>query len=384
MKSIAEAVVIGGGVHGCSVAYNLAKKGMKDVVLLEKDYLASGATGRCAAGIRRQFGTEINCLLMKEGMEILENLNEELGWEGDLEITHGGYIWLAYNDSQAEQLIENVKLQNSLGITDSVFLGPEEIKEIAPLFNTDGVVGGSFNPKDGHANPFHIVFAYANAAKKLGVEVNTHTEATDIKIMSSGRFKVTTNKGAIETPIIVVCAGAYGKKLGAMVGLDIPVYPERHQIFVTEPIEYFLPCMFLSSQHGTYFKQNPNGTILMGVGDPENEPKEFNMDTSWPFIEDAVKKFVFHMPSIKNVRIMRHWAGLYDMTPDSQAIIGSTPVEGFYLDLGWSGHGFQMGPVVGRLLTEIITEGKCHLPQLEMLNLRRYETGELVYEPACV
>jgi sarcosine oxidase subunit beta len=383
MKNTAQAVVIGGGVHGCSVAYNLARKGMRDVVLLEKDYIASGATGRCAAGIRHQFGTEINCLLMKEGMEILENLDEELGWDRSLEITHGGYIWLAYSESQAEQLRQNIKLQNSLGIEDSRFLSPEEIKDIVPKLNIEGVVGGSFNPRDGHANPFQVTYAYAAAARKLGVDINTYTEVTGIEILSPGNFRVRTTAGTIDTPVIVNCAGAYGRRLSAMVGLDVPVYPERHQIFVTEPVEYFLPCMVLSSQHGTYFKQNPNGTILMGVGDPEHEPKEFNTDASWRFLEDAVKKFVFHLPAIKNVRIVRHWAGLYDMTPDSQAIIGATPVEGFYLDLGWSGHGFQMGPIIGLLLAELITEGKCHLP-IEILNLHRYETGELVYEPACV
>ncbi|MGB9839771.1 NAD(P)/FAD-dependent oxidoreductase [Thermovenabulum sp.] len=383
MAITAEAVVIGGGIHGVSVLYNLAKKGMKNIFLFEKEYLTSGATGRCAAGVRHQFGTKINCLLMKESMKLLENLEEELNFDRSIEFTRGGYLMLAYNESQVKQFNENIRLQHELGIKESVFLSPEEIKEIVPDLNLEGVIGASYNPKDGHANPFMVTFAYAQAARRMGANIITYNRVLDIEIIKPGLFKVITEKGVYETPVVVNCAGAWGKELANKLGIDIPVYPERHQIFVTEPIEYFLPCMVISFLHGTYFKQSPNGTILMGVGDPEHEVKDFNVNSSWGFLENAVKKFVFHLPKIKNLRIVRHWAGLYDMTPDQQAIIGKTDVEGFYLDLGWSGHGFQMGPIVGLLLAELIVEGKSPI-DIDVLNLKRFEKGELIFEPACV
>jgi sarcosine oxidase subunit beta len=385
MNRNAEVVIIGGGVHGCSIAYHLAKKGWKDIVLLEKGYLSSGGTGRSAAGIRHQFGTEINVRLASACVKRMEGLKEELQYNEDIELMQKGYLMLAYSDSQLDLFKENAALQKKFDPENTtVMLSTKEIKDFLPLLNVDGVVGASFNPRDGHANPFHVTQAFANSAKRMGVEIQTNTEVIDI-LTTNGKIKgVVTNKGDhIYAPIVVNAAGAHGKILAQMVGLDIPVYPERHQILVTEPLEMFLWSMVISFQHGTYFKQTPHGSILMGVGDPEHELKDFNIRSSWQFLIDVAEKISYHMPALKNVNIVRQWAGLYDITPDQQGIVGTTDIEGFYLDLGWSGHGFQLAPAVGQIMAELISKEKPFI-DVSCLSLDRFEKGQLIPEPACV
>ncbi|MEW6661893.1 MAG: NAD(P)/FAD-dependent oxidoreductase [Bacillota bacterium] len=385
MRKTAEVVIIGGGVHGCSIAYHLARQGCREVVLLEKETLASGGTGRSAAGIRHQFGTEVNIRLATASVRMMETLAEDLKYAPGIELKQGGYLMLAYSEGTLDQLRRNVELQHSLDLgIPSRILNPDEVKEIVPHLNMEGIIGASYCHKDGHVNPFHVTQAFAEAAARLGVEINTFTEVTGIKMQGHKVTGVVTNRGEISCSKVVNAAGPYGAVIGKMVGLDIPLYPERHQILVTEPLEEFLGPMVISFQHGTYFKQTPHGSLLMGVGDPLHEVKEFNQKSTWQFLEDVAKKITYHLPALKNVRIVRQWSGLYDITPDYQAILGATPkVEGFYLDIGWSGHGLQLGPVVGRVMSEIIL-GKEPFVNVDVMRLERFETGELYPEPACV
>lgn len=385
MKKNADVVVIGGGVHGCAIAYFLARKGWKNILLLEKKYLASGATGRSAAGIRHQYGTEINIRLSSASVQRMERLEEELEYSESIELMQGGYLMLAYSEEELELFRNNVKLQKKIGPNnETVILSPEEIKEMFPHLNLEGVWGASFNPRDGHANPFHVTQAFARAARRLGVEIRTGVEVTDITKEGNKITGVVTNTGEkINTLVVVNAAGSHGKLLGKMVGLDIPITPERHQLLVTEPLEMFLKAMVISFKHGTYFKQTPHGSLLLGVGDPEHEIKDFNERSSWQYLKDVSQKVAFHMPILKEVNILRQWAGLYDVTPDAQAILGDTEVEGFYLDLGWSGHGFQMAPTVGQIMAEIVS-GEEPFIDVSCMHLSRFERGELIPEPACV
>lgn len=355
------------------------------MVLEKEDCLAYGATGRSAAGFRVQFGTEPNVRLAAASVEMFENLAEELDYPYDLELYQGGYLILAYSPSALEQLEKNARLQQEVAGAETRILTPEEIREIVPFLSLEGVVGGSFNRRDGHANPWHVTFAYARAARRLGVEILTGAEVTGI-LCAHGKVRgVRTGSGEIiEAPVVVNAAGPHGAVVAKMAGVEVPLYPERHQILVTEPLEMVLPCMVISFQHGTYFKQTPHGSILIGVGDPEHEVKDFNQRSTWQFLKDAARKVTFHMPALGGVRVIRQWAGLYDMTPDSQAILGSVPeVEGFYLDIGWSGHGFMMGPAVGKIMAELIT-GKEPAIDISCFVLERFRTGRLVPEPACV
>lgn len=385
MARTAEVVIIGGGIHGCSIAYHLAKYGVRKVLVVEKGFLASGGTGRSAAGFRHQFGTEVNIRLAAASIKKLEGLAAELDYPYDLELFQGGYLMLAYSSSQLEQLKKNAELQNQLVNAGTLLLSPQEIAELVPGLNLEGVVGGSFNPRDGHANPFHVTYAYARAARRLGVEIETYTEAVEILHSPSRVQGVKTSRGeVIYAPVVVNAAGPHGGVVARMAGVDVPLYPERHQILVTEPVEMFIPCMVISFTHGTYFKQTPHGSILMGVGDPAGEVKDFNQRSSWQFMVDVAAKMTFHLPALRRARVIRQWAGLYDMTPDSQAILGPVPgLDGFYLDIGWSGHGFQLGPIVGQIMAEMIT-GQEPAVDVSYFSIERFKTGRLIPEPACV
>lgn len=381
MKNKASVVIIGGGVVGCAIAYNLAKMGLKDIVLVEKDYLAAGATGRCGAGVRQQWGTEMNCRLAKESMHIFENMNEILETKRDIELKQEGYLLLAYSDREVEQFKKNIQLQHSLDIP-SRLITPKEAKEIVPYLNTDKLVGGAFCPTDGHANPFLVTQAYAEAARRLGVEIYTHTEVSEIKHNNGKIAGVVTNRGFIETEKIVNAAGGYSAIIGEMVDLEIPIYSERHQILVTEPVEPMQGPMVMSFSYNIYCQQSPHGSFIMGFGDP-NEPRDLNIKSSWQFLEEMAHKASWLLPPLKHLRVVRQWSGLYNITPDRQPILCEAPdLPGFYMAIGFSGHGFMIAPMVGIVMAEMILGEELSI-KLD-LDLGRFKRGELILEPSVV
>ncbi len=382
MVKTAEVVIIGGGISGCAIAYNLAKKGVKDVVVIEKGYLASGATGSCGAGIRQQWGTEMNCKIAKMSCEFFETANEELQYEGDIEFKQGGYLLLASTDKEHEQFKKNVELQNSLGI-HSRMLNLDEAKKIVPHLNTEGLVSTAFYEKDGHLNPFHATEAYGKAAERLGAKIYKYTEVTGIEVENGRVKKVKTDKGDIETKVVVNAAGGHSQVIAEMAGVDIPVYSERHQILVTEPLEPLLEPMLMSFSLNIYCQQVPHGGFIMGRGD-DTEPRDLRVTSSWQFLDEMIKTATRVLPPLKKARLLRQWAGLYNMTPDRQPIYGKVDeVEGFYLAVGFSGHGFMFGPATGLLMAEYIL-GEEPTINIDMLDLKRFESGDLILEPSVV
>lgn len=382
MSKNADIVIIGGGISGCSIAYNLAKKGVKNIVVIEKQFLCSGSTGRCGAGIRMQWGTERNCLLSKMSVEFYEHANEELEYDYDIEFNQGGYLMVAGNQKEFDLFKKNVEIQNRLGIPSEV-LTPKEAKEIIPYMDETKITGATFCKKDGHLNPFHTTQAYANAAKRLGVEIMTFTTVTGIDVKNGRVVGVKTDKGYISTPIVVDAAGGYSKEIGKMAGIDVPVYPQRHEILVTEPLDYLQGPMYMGFSLNIYIQQAPNGTFIMGRGD-ENEPKDFRTTSSWQFMEEMAKTCGTLLPLLKNLNVVRQWAGLYCMTADAHPIYGAVKeVEGFYLACGFSGHGFMLGPATGLLMAQTIL-GEPTTISIDNLDKDRFSRGELIHEPAVV
>jgi len=376
----ADIVIIGGGVQGCSIAYNLAKKGCKNVVVIEKDTCANGSSGRCAAGIRQQFGTEMNCILARESVRIFESLSQELDY--DIGLDQCGYLLLAYSEQEVDQFKKNISLQQSLGI-NARMLTVEEAKKASPPINTDEVKAAALCPTDGHADPFLTTFAYAEAAQRLGVEIYLHTEAIDIEVNNGKISSVITDKGKILTSIVVNAAGGYAGLVGKMVDIDIPVYFERHQILVTEPIDPVIGPALMSFSRNFFCLQQPHGSITLAYGDP-NERKDGDMRATWQFAREMAKKIIPVVPLLKDVRMVRQWAGLYCISPDHQPILGTHPeVEGFYMSLGFSGHGFMLAPITGKLIAELILDGEPSIA-INKLDIGRFERGELVFEPSVV
>jgi sarcosine oxidase subunit beta len=382
MNKTADVVIIGGGISGATIAYYLTKKGVQNVILIEKDYIAGGATGRCGAGIRQQWGTRMNCLVARYSCEAFEGAQEELGYEHDIEFKQSGYLLLASSEKEALQFRKNVSLQNSLGI-QSRLLDNDEAKEVVPFLNTDRIVQCAFHHKDGHLNPFHTTQAYINAARRNGAEIMTHTTVTGIKTQGGKITLVETSRGNISSPVVVNAAGGWSQQIAEMVGVNLPLYSKRHEILITEPLDPILKPMVISFSLNFYCQQVPHGGFIMGSGD-ENAPRDLRQNSSWEFLEGISKTVIEVLPPLRNARVLRQWAGLYNMSPDKQPIYGPVDgTDGFFVACGFSGHGFMFGPATGLIISEYILGEQLTLP-VEALTLSRFAEGNLIMEPSVV
>lgn len=377
---VADVIVVGGGVHGCSAALHLVNEGL-NVVLFEAQYLSSGGSGRSAAGLRQHFGTEVNCRLAKYNLECFSTLEQDLGGEFDLEFRQWGYLWVAYTESSKEQLRKNVSLQNSLDIP-SVMLSPAEIKERWPYMNVDRMVGAAFCDKDGHINPHSLTMAYGYAAQKKGAIIKTYAPVEKL-LTDKGKISGVQAAGEVwHAPRVMLTAGPWSRDLALGVGVDMPVSAERHNLLVTEQVEPFNCPMTLCLDDGAYFKQLPNGSFFLGRDDPD-EPKTVESGNSAKFLEGVTESVLQRIPMLKDVRAIHQWSGPYDVTPDHQAIIDWTPVEGLWVNCGWSGHGLQFGPSGGRLAKEMFFGEKTFV-DIRNFRLSRFEEGDLFDEPAFI
>lgn len=382
MIRTADVVIIGAGISGCSIAYNLAKKGVKNLVVIDRSYISSGSTGRCGAGVRMQWGTEMNCKLAKQSIDFYENANEILEYKRDVTFHQGGYLLLATTEKEMAQFQKNVKLQNSLDIP-SRMVTVKEAKEIVPHLNTDELLGAAFCQKDGFLDPFLTTDAYFKAAKRMGVEFMTYTEVTGIKRQGNRVTEVITDKGIIGTEAVVNAAGGYSQVVCQMVGVDTPIYSERHQILVTEPIELVQEPMVMSFSKNIYCQQNPIGPFIMGRGDP-GEPKDLRITSSWQFLEEMARTVTSILPPVGNLRVIRQWAGLYNLTPDKQPVYGRAEgLDNFYMAMGFSGHGFMFGPLTGVVIAEMITKSEATI-DVSLLGIDRFAKGNLILEPSVV
>jgi sarcosine oxidase subunit beta len=374
----ADAVIIGGGINGLAVAYELAKLGVKDIVVLEKSYLGSGSTGRCGGGIRQQWTTEENVRLAQESVALYENMSAELGYQ--VFFRQGGYLMITEHEKDLPALRKAVELQNRCGVPTE-FLQPAECLGIAPGLDISRLKGATFCPKDGTAYPFAVVWGYARACHRLGVRIHIRTQLTRIDC-DGGRIRgVQTDRGRIAAPLLINCAGPWSRSLAAMVGVTLPNRQERHEIMVSEGMKPFLDPMVISITNGIYFSQSLRGEIVGGIGDPAEphwtEPEQFDTRSQLRFAVRFARALTEIFPPAAEVRLMRQWAGLYDVTPDHRPILGGVPgLDGYYHICGFSGHGFMLGPVTGkRMARHIVTGARDDL--IANLSLDRFEKGDI-------
>ncbi len=380
MKNRADVVIVGGGINGCSLAYQLAKKGL-EVVLLEKNYIASGATGRCGAGIRQQWSTKENVKLAMESVKIFERLSREFG---DIGFRQGGYLIAIHDDNEMKQAEKNVEMQRSLGLKVSI-IDSDEITKIVPILDVEGMhaIGATFCPTDGHADPFKTTFAYAREAVKNGAKILTHTEVKSIS-KSNGRINsVKTDNGEIKTSFVVDAAGVWSKEIARMAGIEIPNVPYRKEILVTERIKPLFKAMVISFKDGIYFSQQDEGQILGGIPNPHERKGYLTMPT-FSFLTHMAKTLTRYAPSLSYIRVLRHWTGFYDVSPDARPIIGEdSKVKGFIHCHGFSGHGFMLSPMVTKILTEYIADNKPS-DFLESLSIERFKEKRIDKEVSVV
>lgn len=375
----ADVVIIGGGVMGTSTAYHLALKGCRNVLLLEREsFFGIQSTGKCAGGIRYQFGTEINVRLSLLSLPMLDRFEEELGQPIDLR--YCGYLFLLTRQEAVAAFRAQVEMQHRLGVRTR-WLEPEEIARMVPLINLEGVLAGTFHERDGLADPNSVVQGYVSGARRLGARLLNDVEVTGIEV-GNGRVRgVVTPQGKVSAPIVVNAAGPWAGAVGRMAGLDIPIVPVRRQIVVTGPIpEVPLDFPFvIDFAQSLYFHREGPG-ILTGMSNP-NEPPGFDqsVDKEWELVhlEAAMRR----MPILEKATLASHWAGLYEVTPDAHPILGRVPeLEGFYVIGGFSGHGFMHGPISGLLLAEEILDGRAHTLDISSLSITRFREGKLIRE----
>ena len=379
MTRTADIVIVGGGVNGMACAYNLALRGMKDVVVLEKGYPGCGATGRCGGGIRQQWGLEENIVLAHESVKIFENLSAELGF--NIFFRQGGYLMLLYDESELALVRRTIPLQNSLGVPTR-FLDRGEIADLVPGLSLEGIVGAAFCPTDGTAYPYAVLWGYAEAARRLGAKVYVHSPVETVARLADGTYEVKANGTTFHAPRLLNVAGARTREVGAMLGVDLPTRPVKHEIAVTEPLKAFLEPMIISVKKGFYFSQSLRGEIVGGVG-LDGEPSSHSTASSPEFLFKYARALREAYPALGKARIIRQWAGSYDMSPDHRPIVGGVSgLDGYYHACGFSGHGFMLSPIVSKLLAELITTGRTSIP-IENLSLERFE-GELTHDPYVV
>ena len=363
---------------GASTAYHLASRGQNNILLLEREsFFGTGATGRCAGGIRHQFNTEVNIRLSQKSLLMIDAFEEETG-QSPL-VRKCGYLFVLTDEKDVSVFQKSLKLQHSLGVKTEFLSGDEVRRLAAPCFFPDAI-GGTFNAADGLADPNSIVMGYINAARRHGVVCLTDCSVTGIELEKNKVRKVRTSLGTVETETVVNALGPWSAFLGNEIGLEIPVSPFRRQWFLTETIPE-LPTEFpfvIDFSQSLYFHREGSG-MFSGMSNPNEqigEDQSINQEWEMQHIEAALKR----MPLLGNSGIKARQAGLYELTPDAHPIIGSTPVEGFYLLTGFSGHGFMQGPICGKLMAEILIDGKATTVDISMLDYKRFAEKRLIPE----
>ena len=377
MRDRAEVVIVGAGIMGLAIAYNLAKNhGITNVVVLDRTYLCGGASGRNGGGVRAQFSSEGNIRLMQESIRICRDFAREM--KINIWFRQGGYLFLVRDEAGRRTLEQSVAVQNGCGLQTRM-LTPKEAQQIVPELSLDGVVAASYNGDDGVVFPWPFVWGYAQVAEKLGVEISPFTDVVGFDTQGSKITAVVTSKGKIATNRVVNAAGAWSPEVARLLGVELPNHPHRHEICSTEPLKPWLKPLVADLSNGLYFSQSMRGEIVGGVTN-HDVPEGLNMDSSHRFLALYGKALVKTCPILGSVKVLRQWAGCYDLTPDANPIVGEVDeIEGFYQASGFMGHGFMMAPVMGRLLAQYLAEG-TELPMFERWNLRRFKEGRLLSE----
>jgi len=356
MKRTADVVIVGGGCMGASVAYHLTRRGITDVVLIEREkMLGAGSTGRNAGGVRHQFSNASNIRLSIESIALLERFADDVG--SPIDFHQDGYLFLLSSPASVETFRRNVDLQRSLGVKVD-WLEPDDIERLAPGVGTDGVLAATFCAKDGIADPNGVTMGFSKAAQAAGAIVERDADVTGIRVERGRIAGVETPRGAIDTRVVVNAAGPWARHVGNLAGVDVPVDPYRRHIFIAA-VDRATACVppshVMVIDFGTtfYFHREGSG-VLFGMGDPDETPT-FDTTVQWDFAAKVTGVAARRLPAIADAPIAHAWAGLYEMSPDGNPIIGPAPgVEGLFLINGFSGHGFQHSPAAGRIVADVI------------------------------
>jgi sarcosine oxidase subunit beta len=373
MRTTAEVVIVGAGIMGCAIAHELAARGLRDIVVLERDAIGRGATSDAAGGIRQQFSTETNVRLATYSVRVWESFHERFGT--DISLRQQGYLFLLTAPAEEEVFRRNLALQRRLGVP-ARWVEPAEIAAINPFIVLDDVYGGTFCPEDGWVDTYGATIGYARAARRLGVEIVEETPVTGIRVTDGKVAAVETPAGAISSPLVVLCTGPQTNQTGALAGVDLPVLPYRRMSFVTEPfpaVPATLP-MTIEFATGLYFHPESHG-FLFGMGNPE-EPSSTNKTVDEAWMLATVERLVERAPVFADAGVLRGWAGFYEITPDDNPLLGWVgEPDGLAVAAGFSGHGFMQGPAIGVCMAELLLDGRAKTVDISAFRPSRFAEG---------
>ena len=368
----ADIVIIGAGAIGASIAYQLGRRGARDVVVLERDSIGAGSTSKAAGGIRVQFATRVEIELSLRGIAFFKRFEDEMGVPCDFH--QEGYLFVVTDEPTLARFRENVALQRSMG-ADVRVIAPDDARALVPALNVDDAIAAVWGPMDGHASPNDVVQAYAAQARARGVRIVEDTPVTGIVVERGRVTGVRTSTGTIATRLVVNAAGPWAPLVGRMVGLELPVDPRRRHIFVTDAFDGIRHPMPLVTDTGSgFYCRSEQGAILMSPGDI-GATTEYEAQVDWAMLEVAVEKAMRRIPALEGAQVRHAWAGLRPLTPDGRAILDWAPgVEGLYLAVGFCGHGFQHSPGVGETVAEVLLDGRSTL-DIHDLRLGRFPSA---------
>jgi sarcosine oxidase subunit beta len=372
----ADVVIVGGGVMGVSVAFHLAEAGVRNVLLLDRGQLGAGSTSKAAGGVRAQFADPLNVQLGVRSLQLLGDFIQRPGQ--DIDLHRVGYLFALTRQEDVGAFERAVETQHAFGVP-SRMIDAQEAQRLSPLLDIDGVLAAAYSPDDGHCSPESVVLGYAAGARRLGARVLTNVEVHEIRADGGEIRAIVTDLGVVETTCVVCCAGAWSRDLAATAGVDLPVTPYRRQIAVTEALPFVdqLADMPMTIDYAStfYFHREGRG-LLMGVTDPEQGPG-FDTSVDDRFLELLAEAAGVRAPRILEAGVAHRWAGLYEVTPDHNALLGeSTSVSRFLYASGFSGHGFLQGPAVGEVIRDLYLRRP---PAIDVgpLDVRRFAAGAL-------
>ena len=381
MTQTADVVIVGAGIMGVSTAYHLARRGAGRVVIVERDGVCSGSTALASGGIRHQYANRIGIELTCRSIETFESFGAEFGVNP--QFRQHGYLIVVTTEAERAQAERNVDLQRKLGVEVDL-LEPDEIARRFPYLCVDDLRGATYSPRDGYADPYLATTAIASRARDLGVDIVTGSEVVGVRRRGARVEAVVTRAGDIETPVIVLAAGAWTGLVGRLAGVAIPVSPLRRSKFITGPFpaeRIPMATPFVIDPHQGISLRREGAGILLGIGRRE-EGSSFRTEPDWSLTDTLVERAVHRAPALADASLMRGWAGLYEMTPDQTGILSAVgEVDGLYVIAGFSGHGFMHGPIAGQLMAELIVDGRATTVDIAPLGLERFARGELAVEP---
>ena len=378
MKHTADVVVVGGGVMGCSILYNLAARGVTNTLLLERSVLGSGSTGRSQAIIRTHYSNPFTAAMAWESLQIYRDFQQRLG--GPSGFVETGYFVMVGEDDR-EAMESNIALNRTVGI-DTYLVSLEEAATIAPMLDVNGVTSVAYEPRSGYADPYAVTTTYARAARELGATVQMGAEALSVQVENGRVTGVVTNAGTVATDTVVVAAGPWAPPLLGPLGFDIPLEPVRHQVVQIQRPWDILPQHPAVADILTKASFRPDGDqfTLIGVGEDEIVDRDsFNPAVDLEPAAAAFERASRRMPALGQGYFRGGWAGLFTVTPDWHPVLDRVEgAEGAYCAVGFSGHGFKLAPMIGAVMSELVTEGEATSVDIKPLRASRFSEGDLV------